>query len=395
MYNKKIKKALSGVTASVLTVSLLCQTQYTMLSNTNFCSASEAEIIGDANLDKCLNVRDAALIAQKAAREKINELPKCADHNLDGKINVRDAASIAKLVAESHNQKIQINFRFADKSEGAELRMKNEDYFNNLSQQDLDFRMHKKNTSLDEFKDFSKSQILDFTTNQKKIITEAVMDIQNKLNENGYNLPFTDEIIFINTTAKDELSAQGYTQKNQIYLSDSIVFEQNKISLERIIVHEMFHVLTRNNPQFRKNMYQIIGFSISENEPEFPENIQEIIISNPDVEKNDSYATFTINGKKRDCYMVWYLKKTYENPNDDLFMSGSTGLIPKDDLSKIYDISESSDFWSVVGKNTEYVIAAEECLADNFTFTIMSGEKRKYESPKIIQDMIKYMKSLN
>lgn len=391
MYKKKF---LSKITATALAFSFICGMQSVSFQSFFVSSASESEVIGDANLDKSLNVRDAALIAQKAAKGKINELPKCADHNLDDKVNIRDAASIASFIAHQANQKVQINFRFAEKSEGAELRINNEDYFNNLSQQDLDFRMHKENTSLDEFKDFSESQILEFTTEQKRVITKAVIDIQDKLNEKGFNLPFTNEIVFINTTARDELGAQGYTQKNQIYLSDSIVCEPNEIALERVIIHEMFHVLTRNNPQFRKNMYKAIGFSISANEPEFPENIQEILISNPDVEKNDSYATFTINGKKRDCYMVWYLKNTYENSNKDLFSSGSTGLIPKDDLSKIYDMSEASDFWSVVGKNTQYVIAAEECLANNFAFAVTSGPNRKYESPEIIEEMVKYMKSL-
>lgn len=45
------------------------------------------------------------------------------------------------------------------------------------------------------------------------------------------------------------------------------------------------------------------------------------------------------------------------------------------------------------GKNTEYVTAAEECLADNFAFAILFGKNGiKYNSPEIIANIIEYMK---
>ena len=56
-------------------------------------------VIGDANGDGKVNVRDAAFIAAKLAQGKSNELPANADFNGDGKVNVRDAASIAKFLA--------------------------------------------------------------------------------------------------------------------------------------------------------------------------------------------------------------------------------------------------------------------------------------------------------
>lgn len=139
-------------------------------------------------------------------------------------------------------------------------------------------------------------------------------------------------------------------------------------------------------------MYKIIGFSVADEEPDFPQNIKENIISNPDV-KYDSYATFTINGKKRNCYMVWYLTKPFEKEGDDLLSWSSTVLIPTDNLSEIYYKDDASDFWEVIGKNTEYVTAAEECLADNFAFAILFGKNGiKYNSPEIIANIIEYMK---
>ena len=67
----------------------------------DFVIAEKEEVIGDANGDGVLNVRDAAYIAKTLAQGKGDELPSAADFNKDGKVNVRDAAAIAKHLASA------------------------------------------------------------------------------------------------------------------------------------------------------------------------------------------------------------------------------------------------------------------------------------------------------
>ncbi len=59
-------------------------------------------ILGDANNDGKLDVRDAAYIARILAQRDTEKLPKNADFNEDGQINVRDAAAIARFLAKKH-----------------------------------------------------------------------------------------------------------------------------------------------------------------------------------------------------------------------------------------------------------------------------------------------------
>lgn len=57
-------------------------------------------LLGDANLDKKVNVRDCACIANALAKGTVADLPqKNSDYNQDGTINVRDAAALAKDIA--------------------------------------------------------------------------------------------------------------------------------------------------------------------------------------------------------------------------------------------------------------------------------------------------------
>ena len=63
--------------------------------------ANETHLIGDANQDGVVNVRDCAKIANALAFKTVDELPCkiCADYNQDNEITVRDAAQLANYLA--------------------------------------------------------------------------------------------------------------------------------------------------------------------------------------------------------------------------------------------------------------------------------------------------------
>ncbi len=74
-------------------------------SSTDPSDPSEGEgddfLLGDANLDGKVNVRDCAFIASALAKGTAADLPqKNADYNQDGKVNVRDAAALAADLAK-------------------------------------------------------------------------------------------------------------------------------------------------------------------------------------------------------------------------------------------------------------------------------------------------------
>ena len=70
----------------------------------------------------------------------------------------------------------------------------------------------------------------------------------------------------------------------------------------------------------------------------------------------------------------------------------NTALVPVDG-SDIYYLPEDVDnFWEVFGRNTDYVIDPEECMADNFSFTMAYGlDGKEYEDPEIIKAIHDYL----
>lgn len=199
-----------------------------------------------------------------------------------------------------------IPYRFASTSEGIELRMANTDYFENMTQNDLDFM----------------------------------------------------------------ISIPGM--------------------LDGTIAHELFHILSRNDPEFRQEMYAVLGFTI-EQEPEFSPEIRAILASNPDVEVFDSYAMFNINGQRTKCAVVTLLKTPYRE-GAYLVDNFSTGIVPYDAPDTYYTIDQVSNFWDVFGENGNYLIAAEEGISDNFASAVVYGmDGREYKNPEIIQSMLDVM----
>lgn len=260
-------------------------------------------------------------------------------------------------------QKIQ--HRYASAEEGRELLLANTEYYENFTQNDIDFRLQRSDATLEELLDASAAEISDFNFIEKYIIDRRIARMALTLETNGYELPPIEEIVFVKSGMSVEMGANGYTHGTEVYLNSTNIL----VSLipgaggyfDKLLWHELFHCLTRCNPEFRAKMYGLIHFTVEYSDYALPPCVQDYCISNPDVEHHDSYATFIIDGT--DTYYV-----------------------PE----------QAANFNEVFGTNTGYVIDPEECMADNFAFAMLYGLKGKYgqgyPNPEIIQGIIDIMK---
>ena len=303
----------------------------------------------------------------------------------------------------------KIKYRFADLKEAQNLYLSNTKYLNNFSQYDLDYKLNKKNATLEEFIAFGVSQMLEFTSKEKELISKQIAKMEKTLERQKMGLPFNEEIIFIKSTQKEENGSLAYTHGTQIYLGKKLMdYMQEKniskiFSIELVFWHELFHCITRSNKTFRKDMYKIIHFTVTEKDFIIPKPIYDISISNPDVEHHDSYATFKINGKNIDCYMVLTASKPFNKRGDSFFYCMQSSIVPIEGKGEFYLPEDAENFWEIFGKNTSYVIDPEECLADNFSYAILNEEYQNYfickinelnfKNPEIIKKIINYLQN--
>ena len=294
-------------------------------------------------------------------------------------------------------QEIMLFRRFASADEGKELLLSNDTYYNRLNRNDISYRLQKKGGTVEELKLFAASQIKDFTEEEMTLVNEIVEWFLLMCKENGYTLPPMEEIVFVRSTLYDEFGASGYSTGMQIYLGDELFLrlkgndEQAKIKFKHTLIHEMFHCMTRSNPDFRVAMYSIIKFKVEEKEYEFPDEISSCILHNPDVEHMNSHAAFTVNGKKTECAMIC-MCPPYEKDGEGL-SEVMIGFVPVDNLATLYSLNDIMDFWDVVGKNTDYILDPEEIMAKNFADALVFGiDGRSYPNPEMIREVLAYLR---
>lgn len=310
-----------------------------------------------------------------------------------------DAASEAPAATEAAQQLLP--HRFATASEGKEALASNDAYFAGFSQNDLDYRMQKKGATLEEYKAFAVEQVRDFTDEEKALIDKCFNEMADTLEKNGYKLPSLDEVVLVKTTMAEECDAGGYTHGTTIYLGEYVLQmclaenPQVELDLSEILWHELFHCLTRSNADFRADMYKLIHFTVHDKDYTLPQSVMDYHISNPDVEHHDSSATFRIDGKDVECFTDYVTTKHFEKEGDNFFDSGTTALVPVDGTDSYYTPDQAENFDEVFGRNTDYVIDPEECMADNFSYAMAHGAKgldgKGYETPEIIEGILEYV----
>ena len=246
--------------------------------------------------------------------------------------------------------------------------------------------------------EFISEQVLPWTETEKEKLNSIINKISKKIEKNGFNLNLPDTVYLVKTTAKEEAEAEGYTRANYIVLKSDIL-TRSKDEIENTLTHELFHILTRNDSNFREKVYQIIGFNLC-NEIAYPSSIANLRITNPDAPQNDSYIRLKKGNEYIDCSMILYSKKEYSSGSFFEYINVSFLVLDGDETKKIKLINgkpvilsfrEVDNFFEQVGRNTQYIIHPEEILAENFVYAI--NNEKNLPDQKIVNDLISILKS--
>jgi hypothetical protein len=156
-----------------------------------------------------------------------------------------------------------------------------------------------------------------------------------------------------------------------------------------LIVHELFHIFTKNNLQTREALYGIINFHKCE-KTELPRRLTDIEVTNPDVPKERYFIELEYNGGnikvipiltlpdfdvKRGLPFFSYLRlklvEVEKNNNEYIYKRDNSGQ------PVVYDQRQLPDYVRKVGENTNYLIHPEEILADNFEIMVLGKQPAK------------------
>jgi hypothetical protein len=290
--------------------------------------------------------------------------------------------------------------QFADERRSAMDLSAIDSFIKSLSPFDRAARMQTdKSMSQDQFVSFVSAQALPWKPEDTSRFAPIIGSISNKIAPFALNLP--EKIFLVKTTGKEEGQA-AYCRK-----SDVIVLPQSKLNgasekLEGTLIHELFHILSRNNPKLRDSLYEIVGFKAC-SDIELPEPLQSRKISNPDAPTIGHYIEVAVGDKTVPAVPILYSNQAkYDAASGKTFFAYLTFRLlvierkeerwrPQylENQPWLLDVSEVKGFHEQIGRNTSYIIHPEELLADNFVHLI--NGKRDLPTPQIIDKMRKLL----
>lgn len=290
---------------------------------------------------------------------------------------------------------------FATAQEGQKILTTRDDFVMRLSPFDRSARL-KTDKPVDEeaYFEFVRQHVLEWSDDEKVKVLEATAKLRDALNE--LRIPLPPQVFMIKTTGREEGGA-AYTRANAIVLPQANL-QGNVDGLAKLICHELFHVLSRANPELRHRLYESIGFFQCE-EPALPEELQNRKLTNPDAPINDHWIELSIDGQST-AMIPLLISRTekydvqaggeFFNYLQFLFLavqkqdnSPRVQVVLRDQKPALYPVSQLGGFFEKVGRNTNYIIHPEEILADNFVLLVTRSQDLK--NPEIVTNMLEIL----
>ena len=202
----------------------------------------------------------------------------------------------------------------------------------------------------------------------------------------GYRLPLPPRVLLIKTTGEEEVG-EGHTRANAIVLPLHSLAEDDE-TLFFLLAHELFHIMTRHDRRFRESAYALVGFRLG-TEVKLPSEIAPLQITNPDAPRHDSFIEVRADGQVITVVPVLLSRSAVFDPEIGdqldrywtlrLMAVGKTSARNRSEPQMrngapvLLRLNEVGGFLEQIGRNTRYIIHAEEVLAENFAF-LATGE---------------------
>ena len=175
-------------------------------------------------------------------------------------------------------------------------------------------------------------------------------------------------------TTPDFLNGHPHTRANAIILPMGSEMLRSGTSMTfYVLAHELFHVLSRNNPAWRERLYASFGFrrcaTVS-----VPPAVADLRLTNPDAPQSLHTIAVVYGGRWVTCLPYVSFMSTQIDPRagflnqiapawlltqrdgDDCTVTFPGGLEPE----------KLEGLYQQIGRNTDYLFGPEEILADNF-----------------------------
>jgi hypothetical protein len=285
---------------------------------------------------------------------------------------------------------------FATRDEAAVILGRRDDYIAALSPFDRASRVKSPTpVSEAEYLVFERSQALEWTAGERAAVEENFRPVADLARD--WSLPLPPVVTLVKTNG-DEQAGAPYTRGAAICLPRGVVAGIGP-SARRMLLHELFHVLSRNHSALRADLYRLIGFEEGE-DIELPADLKARKLTNPDGPRVSCVMTIERDGAALHIAPLLLSRSaTYDAAQGARFFDylqvhllvverrdGRWAPRLKDGQPELLGPDAVPGFHERIGRNTTYILHPDEILAENFVLLLLPGEKAP-PTPELLDGM--------
>lgn len=265
--------------------------------------------------------------------------------------------------------------------------------------------------ALEAYKATTTSQTLDFSTSDKAFLSTVFDSAFVLLKQvNPELIPRKIKMIKVDNEHYGE--SVYYTRGESIVVPANIFDPANLSQQLPVMLHEIFHLLSRYEKPLREDLYNLIGFYPHGYKLVLDPNIKNRLLVNPDGVSMDYAIKLAHAGEGPTVESIPLIRSTQKEFNPalpnffdylafDMYNiegDGDQGYVrTNDDGSSKMDKGNFQDFFTQIKDNTQYIIHPDEIMADNFMHAIIanaSGDYSKYssEGKMLLENVTKNLK---
>ena len=307
--------------------------------------------------------------------------------------------------SEKHAQSTvnnDLNIVFLDSVTAAKtiLQDRTDGYFEYLSLADMSIQLKKSDIPnnggevKEMYQDLLRSEMTDFTEDDITFLNEVFTKAKAAIDTLNPAL-WPDNINLLKTKLNHYGPEVYYTREEGIIMPLDIFKEKNVKIQTSVMLHEIFHILSRYNPELRHKLYDLIGFEKLDGELRLPNEVANKILTNPDAVSR-SYVIDLVDQEGTHQIAMPLLtspKERYDTSMPSFFAYLQFDLYPLIQISdneytlglnnegkSALSVEHHGDFFTQIKDNTQYIIHPEEIMADNFMMAILAYESNNYEN---------------
>lgn len=270
-------------------------------------------------------------------------------------------------------------------------------FFNQISVIDMSIQMKKNfedssNSNIKEqFKGFLQQEVSDWKQTEKKQMNEVIQKAKKMLDSIHVDL-FPSDLAFIKIKTNHYGNDVYYTRGKNILIPENIFSQYETEKQLPVMLHEIFHVISRYDVQKREDLYALIGFEKLDKSPLLNESLAKKILTNPDG-VNMNYAIRLEQDNKTTILALPIISSKFSKYKDnvqtffeyldfDIYAlnqrDGKWTVLTDEKTKTTLPLSATPSFFTKIKDNTQYIIHPDEIMADNFMLAVLAHHKNDF-----------------